>query len=111
MNPSGYLPDLRGEFIRGWEDCKCRDLGRGILSWQQDAIRNIYGSTSTIQFYSQILSGGAFGYNVLSSFGGHIGESWRGTYVVLNFDTSRIVPTSHENRPRNLAIMYILKAE
>ena len=109
--PSGYLPDLRGEFIRGWDDGKGSDPNRGILSWQSDAIRNIYGSTSIIQFYSQIFSDGAFGCDVLSSSGGHVGEAWRGTNVSLNFDASRIVPTSHENRPRNLAFMYIVKAE
>ncbi|KES14625.1 Phage-related tail fiber protein, partial [Gilliamella apicola SCGC AB-598-I20] len=39
--PSGELPDLRGEFIRGWDNARGADPGRGILSWQQDAIRNI----------------------------------------------------------------------
>ncbi|WP_407072881.1 tail fiber protein [Photorhabdus viridis] len=32
--PSGTLPDLRGEFIRGWDDGRGVDSGRGILSWQ-----------------------------------------------------------------------------
>ncbi|NHB87196.1 hypothetical protein C5471_05505 [Photorhabdus tasmaniensis] len=32
--PSGTLPDLRGEFIRGWDDGRGVDTGRGILSWQ-----------------------------------------------------------------------------
>ncbi len=32
--PSGVLPDLRGEFIRGWDDGRGVDRGRGILSWQ-----------------------------------------------------------------------------
>ncbi|WP_338089182.1 phage tail protein [Photorhabdus khanii] len=32
--PSGTLPDLRGEFIRGWDDGRGVDRGRGILSWQ-----------------------------------------------------------------------------
>ncbi|SCZ68480.1 Phage tail fibre repeat-containing protein [Photorhabdus luminescens] len=33
--PDGRLPDLRGEFIRGWDDSRGADSGRGILSWQE----------------------------------------------------------------------------
>lgn len=32
--PSGYLLDLRGEFIRGWDDGRGIDSGRGVLSIQ-----------------------------------------------------------------------------
>ncbi|HBD5130237.1 TPA: tail fiber protein, partial [Escherichia coli] len=39
--PANKLPDLRGEFIRGWDDGRGVDTGRGILSAQGDAIRNI----------------------------------------------------------------------
>ncbi|WP_282748908.1 phage tail protein, partial [Hafnia paralvei] len=39
--PALKLPDLRGEFIRGWDDGRGVDTGRGILSAQGDAIRNI----------------------------------------------------------------------
>ncbi len=39
--PSGVLPDLRGEFIRGWDDGRGVDTGRVLLSSQGDAIRNI----------------------------------------------------------------------
>ncbi|POH44858.1 phage tail protein, partial [Escherichia coli] len=39
--PTNKLPDLRGEFIRGWDDGRGVDTGRGILSAQGDAIRNI----------------------------------------------------------------------
>nr|WP_238149499.1 tail fiber protein [Arsenophonus endosymbiont of Aleurodicus floccissimus] len=41
--PSGNLPDLRGEFIRGWDAGRKVDNGRKILSVQGDAIRNITG--------------------------------------------------------------------
>ncbi|EPU2804899.1 phage tail protein, partial [Escherichia coli] len=41
--PTNKLPDLRGEFIRGWDDGRGVDTGRGILSAQGDAIRNITG--------------------------------------------------------------------
>ncbi|EPB4725220.1 phage tail protein, partial [Escherichia coli] len=32
--PSGVLPDLRGEFLRGWDDGRGVDVGRAILSSQ-----------------------------------------------------------------------------
>jgi len=43
--PSGILPDLRGEFIRGWDNGRGVDNGRSILSkqdgtWIQPNIEN-----------------------------------------------------------------------
>ncbi|WP_028125954.1 phage tail protein, partial [Escherichia coli] len=46
--PTNKLPDLRGEFIRGWDDGRGMDTGRAILSAQGDAIRNIYGEFRTV---------------------------------------------------------------
>ena len=40
------LPDLRGEFMRGWDDGRGIDRGRAFGSAQGDAIRNITGSLS-----------------------------------------------------------------
>ncbi|HFJ7178339.1 TPA: phage tail protein, partial [Escherichia coli] len=42
--PSGVLPDLRGEFIRGWDDGRGVDVGRALMSAQGDAMRNISGT-------------------------------------------------------------------
>ncbi|HGE8241131.1 tail fiber protein [Aeromonas veronii] len=36
--PSGVLPDLRGEFIRGWDNGRGKDAGRAILSHQHGSI-------------------------------------------------------------------------
>ncbi|NKI73010.1 phage tail protein [Dickeya sp. CFBP 2040] len=36
--PSGVLPDLRGEFIRGWDDGRAVDAGRGLLSPQSPSL-------------------------------------------------------------------------
>ncbi len=33
--PDGRLPDLRGEFIRGWDDNRGVDPSRSLLSWQE----------------------------------------------------------------------------
>ena len=38
--PSGQLPDLRGEFIRGWDNGRGVDAGRGMLSVQSDEIKS-----------------------------------------------------------------------
>ncbi|MGV4245777.1 phage tail protein [Citrobacter freundii] len=37
--PSGTLPDLRGVFIRGWDDGRGLDSGRAILSYAADKMR------------------------------------------------------------------------
>ena len=34
------LPDLRGAFIRGWDNGKGRDTGRSILSYQEDDFKS-----------------------------------------------------------------------
>lgn len=36
--PTNKLPDLRGEFIRGWDDCRGIDTGRALLNWQPHTI-------------------------------------------------------------------------
>ena len=110
--PAGKLPDLRGEFIRGWDNGKGTDSNRGVLSWQNDAIRNIYGEISPISetFGAAHVATGAFQY--FEKHSDHTPTSIdRGLAGGVTFDASRIVPTANENRPRNVAFMYIVKAE
>ena len=38
--PSGILPDLRGEFIRGWDNGRGVDAGRALLSVQGDEFKS-----------------------------------------------------------------------
>lgn len=116
--PSGLLPDLRGEFIRGWDNGRGVDAGRGLLSAQGDAIRNITGQVGTDNgWIFRSPSGAIFDpYNgnntqrlraVTTSDGvGNDGRSigW------INFDASKVVPTANENRPRNIAYHYICLA-
>ncbi|EKS5516881.1 phage tail-collar fiber domain-containing protein [Escherichia coli] len=37
--PTNKLPDLRGEFIRGWDDGRGVDAGRALLSLQNDSFK------------------------------------------------------------------------
>ncbi|MGE1752875.1 phage tail protein [Escherichia coli] len=58
--PTNKLPDLRGEFIRGWDDGRGIDSGRNLLSAQNDAIQNIVGSFGRTQLFRDVLSSGPF---------------------------------------------------
>ena len=118
LYPSGRLPDLRGEFIRGWDANRGVDSGRYLLSYQGDAIRNITGSIGTDNGWIFRNPTGAIfdpynGNNIqrlralttpegLGNDGRSIG--W------INFDASKVVPTANENRPRNVAFQYICYA-
>ena len=110
--PSGILPDLRGVFIRGLDTGSGLDPNRGILSYQGDAIRNIWGEISPISesFGASPIATGAFRYfeKHADNTPAHIDI---GSVGGVTFDASRIVPTANENRPCNIAFMYIVKAE
>ncbi|WP_349334812.1 phage tail protein [Escherichia albertii] len=123
--PTNKLPDLRGEFIRGWDDGRGMDTGRAILSAQGDAIRNIYGEFKTVntENYSIWESVGSFKGAVVplnpstnnsyfSLIRGMVTERTDGAVYpkVIGLDASRIVPTANENRPRNIAFNYIVRA-
>lgn len=112
------LPDLRGEFIRGWDDGRGIDAGREILSAQGDAIRNItgtFGNGKTVA-NAALSFGMASGVFVTES---EIRNTIGNTTVIpdtqnnphlVNFDASRVVPTASENRPRNIAFNFIVRA-
>ncbi|TKY83257.1 tail fiber protein [Pectobacterium polonicum] len=102
--PSGFLPDLRGEFVRGWDDGRGADAGRALLSAQGDAIRNITGSVS-----GAIEEGNGYTGAFYQTSGGPGGKGGAGD-MGLGLDASRVVPTASENRPRNIAFNYIVRA-
>lgn len=110
--PSLALPDLRGEFIRGWDDGRGIDAGREILSAQGDAIRNIVGHISCVRRGTGASDNadGTFRYD--SSWSSKIrGEALEDDWgSVVSFDASRVVPTAPENRPRSIAFNFIVRA-
>lgn len=122
--PAGILPDLRGEFIRGWDDAKGVDVSRSLLSNQSDAIRNITGGLRTVNTENYSI------WESTASFSGALvplNPSTNNSYFELTglrvstvnsatypkavgFDASKVVPTANENRPRNVAFNYIVRA-
>ncbi|MEI7161014.1 phage tail protein [Pectobacterium versatile] len=106
--PSGFLPDLRGEFVRGWDDGRGVDAGRALLSTQGDAIRNITGSGALTTGAQPGIFSGAFTHSAID-----VTQITANTFPSQNgfaFDASRVVPTASENRPRNIAFNYIVRA-
>ena len=107
--PSGVLPDLRGEFIRGWDDGRKVDSGRQLLSQQGDTIQNITGEVGIIQYVGPshttgaLYNGGAQWKTVTTDGGSTIAQS-------VFFDASRSARTSNETRSRNIAFNYIVRA-
>lgn len=119
--PSLKLPDLRGEFIRGWDDGRGVDASRTLLSSQADAIRNIVGQTGLILTSSTTHGSGSIAmvsqnyYPVYNNTPiGSINDNGSTNTVyrekVAVFDASKYVPTANENRPRNVAFNYIVRA-
>ena len=112
---SFLLPDLRGYFIRNYDDNRGIDSDNTRLlgSIQEDAIRNITGSAETgksgycnnVVFFN---TNGVFGEPNSTGGGGNHGDwirsipSHRGD---VSFDASRVVPTANENRVKNIVLL------
>lgn len=86
------IPDLRGVFTRGWDHGRGVDAGRTIGSFQEDAFES---HTHSIK-YANALNGGGGGANIWQDDGSSIPTQATG-------DT--------ETRPKNTALMYIIKSE
>ncbi|HCK1023711.1 TPA: phage tail protein [Escherichia coli] len=108
--PSGSLPDLRGEFLRGWDDGRGVDSGRAVLTGQGQSVQQhthdlamAYG----VNDVGRSILGGSPNADLLpikdmsqvATFTG-IG----GFYLKANSSTGA------ETRPRNIAFNYIVRA-
>ncbi|MBS9437602.1 phage tail protein [Photorhabdus noenieputensis] len=102
--PDGRLPDLRGEFIRGWDDGRGVDSGRVILSAQADNTKRI-----------QLTKGHSLDGKSLSIYQGPVDRyQFPLGRDVLDSATATSIANNtggHETRPRNIAFNYIVKAE
>ena len=95
------LPDLRGCFIRGLGG---NSDALGVV--QGDAIRNITGTFSPGGFIGGLT--GVFSNNGGPAYASNSGSARDSR--LITFDASTQVPTASENRPRNIAFLYIVKA-
>ena len=109
--PANKLPDLRGEFIRGWDDGRGVDSGRTLLSAQNDAQQNITGNfgvnvNGLFSVGNGVFTTAGSAVNVVPASISDPGT----TRTQINMDASRQVRTATETRPRNIAFNYIVRA-
>ena len=118
------VPDLRGEFVRGWDDSRGVDSGRSFASSQSSANLQ-HNHTATATSTSSVTDPGHFhnvAYSNSDSGDGVIEESGVGfsgfeptetatTGITVSTSTSVSVANAggSEARPRNIAMMYVIK--
>lgn len=115
------VPNYQGMFLRGSGSQVVTHGSYGSVvhgttlgEIQGDTIRNIEGTITEQPPYSyegSTYTAGAFKYRYSGVF--HwvkdgMGGAYRGYY---DLDTSLVVPTSEENRPVNIGVKYLIKAE
>ncbi len=89
------LPDLRGEFVRGWDHSRGVDSGRQAGSSQADSLKSHRHSISNI------LDNAPAGANYNAVFADENVYGERETFT--NYEGSS------ETRPRNVSVMYCIK--
>lgn len=118
--PTLKLPDLRGEFIRGWDDGRGVDPERLLLSSKAASIlehnHEMHGWTGNPLMAGDVYSSGSSVFAVQLSIGdGGILYSWKDGSGTTN-DSKRMDRTNHvssgagDGSPRNIAFNYIVRA-
>jgi microcystin-dependent protein len=103
------LPEARGEFLRGWDHGRGVDAGRQLGTSQLDAMQRLTGAIAAADatglgqalngVYGGVKSGVSKGVNVAAD-----------AYTSIDFDNARQARTATENRPRNVSVMWCIKA-
>lgn len=108
--PALRLPDLRGEFIRGWDDGRGVDGNRGLLSFQEGTIVSGFDDNDTGDISSIGSPGYGFGDAMTTAQWAKIkGKTWISSGVAMN--SQRYEWWAYVSaRPRNISFNYIVRA-
>lgn len=112
LHPTNILPaDMRAQVARGWDNGRGIDTGRVLMSEQGDAIRNITGSITNVQFRTSTADN--TGVLVADPTTGTLGNASAGSDPArkIRLDASLQVPTAAENRVKTVAWNFIVRAK
>jgi len=97
------LPDMRGYFARGWDHGAGVDSGRAFGSTQTDAFQgHLHPQTGATLVISSFGIPGGYSGSVLTTESANTGSP-------VNDGTNGVPRTASETRPKNVALMYIIK--
>ncbi|ELY2535431.1 phage tail protein [Cronobacter sakazakii] len=125
--PALKLPDLRGEFIRGWDDGRGVDTGRSIMSQQQGSLMALSVSANTEDDRISVMHVyGPPGYDALiSGVGMDSMAGYQKIFGINKLSSDKLTPeitsplditvsgqpgVGGVSRPRNVAFNYIVRA-
>ena len=94
------LPEARGEFLRGWDHGRGVDAGRGLGSWQADDNKAHAHTVTRMQAFA----------NATGSNPSAVVVDNGNTAVMTNFAAGFNSSGGAEARPRNIAVMWCIKA-
>jgi microcystin-dependent protein len=100
------VPDLRGEFIRGWDDARAVDSGRTFGSVQTDAFQGHY---HTLQARQDAGMSSRYQNRVLGWFDGGYDTTNTACEAPRTDGTNGAPRIATETRPRNCALLACIK--
>ena len=103
---SFLLPDLRGEFLRGWDNGRGVDSGRTFASAQDDAFQG-HNFDSSGGAISGVLGSGGLQMNDTNS--GPIAVRARAIDQIITDGVNGTPRTASETRSRNISILFCIR--
>lgn len=108
------IPDLRGEFLRGWDDSRGVDSGRAFGTAQGHGIPRLHGgfgdghgnaamNVTNVSGYTNPL------YGVSTSSYRTSLQATAQNFARIYFDSNRVIPQTPDVRPRNVALLACIK--